>query len=152
MSALELAQSLIKIQSISPNDAGCFEIIKSELSPLEFNIEKIKILNSETLIAKFGDQGKVFCYLGHTDVVPAGPIEKWSSHPFKAKIVNDQLIGRGAADMKGSVAAFIEATKNFLSSNPNPDFQIWVILTSNEEGEPGDGKIMSTRLGVTPER
>jgi len=151
MSALELAQSLIKIQSISPNDAGCFEIIKSELSPLEFNIEKIKILNSETLIAKFGDQGKVFCYLGHTDVVPAGPIEKWSSHPFKAKIVNDQLIGRGAADMKGSVAAFIEATKNFLSSNPNPDFQIWVILTSNEEGEPGDGKIDSFMQNLSKE-
>ncbi len=151
MSALELAQSLIKIQSISPNDAGCFEIVKSELSPLGFNIEKIKILNSETLIAKFGDQGKVFCYLGHTDVVPPGPIEEWTSHPFEAKIVNDQLIGRGAADMKGSVAAFVEALKNFLSSNPNPSFQIWVMLTSNEEGEPSDGKIDSLIKTLTKE-
>ena len=95
MSALNLAQSLIRIKSISPNDAGCFEVIEPELSSLGFKVEKIRELNSETLLAKFGNKGKIFCYLGHTDVVPSGPIEEWSSHPFEANVVNDELIGRG---------------------------------------------------------
>ena len=141
MSALELAQSLIKIKSISPEDGGCFDLIESELIPLGFQIEKIPELNCETLLAKYGDSGKVFCYLGHTDVVPSGPEEEWTSHPFEANIVDGDLIGRGAADMKGSVAVFIKSIKNFLADNPNPNFQIWVMLTSNEEGEPADGKI-----------
>ena len=141
MSALELAQSLIKIKSISPEDGGCFDLIEAELIPLGFQIEKIPELNCETLLAKYGDSGKVFCYLGHTDVVPSGPEEEWTSHPFEANIVDGELIGRGAADMKSSVAVFIESIKKFLSNNPNPNFQIWVMLTSNEEGEPADGKI-----------
>ncbi|MDC3379627.1 succinyl-diaminopimelate desuccinylase [Gammaproteobacteria bacterium] len=141
MSALNLAQSLIRIKSISPNDAGCFEVIEPELVSLGFKVEKIKELNSETLLAKFGNKGKIFCYLGHTDVVPSGPIEEWSSHPFEANVVNDELIGRGAADMKASVAAFIEALKNFLAICSEPNFQIWMMLASNEEGEPQDGKI-----------
>ena len=141
MSALELAQSLIKIKSISPEDGGCFDLIEAELIPLGFQIEKIPELNCETLLAKYGDSGKVFCYLGHTDVVPSGPEEEWTSHPFEANIVDGELIGRGAADMKSSVAVFIESIKKFLADNPNPNFQIWVMLTSNEEGEPADGKI-----------
>ena len=141
MSVLNLAQSLIRIKSISPNDAGCFEVIEPELVSLGFKVEKIKELNSETLLAKFGNKGKIFCYLGHTDVVPSGPIEEWSSHPFEANVVNDELIGRGAADMKASVAAFIEALKNFLATGSKPNFQIWIMLASNEEGEPQDGKI-----------
>ncbi|MDC0079362.1 succinyl-diaminopimelate desuccinylase [Pseudomonadota bacterium] len=141
MSALELAQSLIKIKSISPQDGGCFDLIEAELIPLGFQIEKIPELNCETLLAKYGDSGKVFCYLGHTDVVPSGPEEEWTSHPFEANIVDGELIGRGAADMKSSVAVFIESIKKFLADNPNPNFQIWVMLTSNEEGEPADGKI-----------
>ena len=141
MSALELAQSLIKIKSISPEDGGCFDLIEAELIPLGFQIEKIPELNCETLLAKYGDSGKVFCYLGHTDVVPSGPEEEWTSHPFEANIVDGELIGRGAADMKSSVAVFVESIKKFLADNPNPNFQIWVMLTSNEEGEPADGKI-----------
>lgn len=141
MSALDLAQSLIKIKSISPKDGGCFDLIESELGPLGFRIDRIPELNCETLLAKYGDSGKVFCYLGHTDVVPSGPEEEWSSHPFEANIIDGELIGRGAADMKGSVAVFIHSIKNFLADNPKPNFQIWVMLTSNEEGEPSDGKI-----------
>ena len=121
MSALNLAQSLIRIKSISPNDAGCFELIEPELACLGFKVEKIRELNSETLLAKFGTKGKIFCYLGHTDVVPSGPIEEWSSHPFEANVVNDELIGRGAADMKASIAAFIEALKNFLATCSKPN-------------------------------
>ena len=141
MSALELAQSLIRMKSISPDDGGCFDLIEAELIPLGFQIEKIPELNCETLLAKYGSSGKVFCYLGHTDVVPSGPEEEWTSHPFEANIIDGELIGRGAADMKGSVAVFIESIKNFLAANPDPNFQIWVMLTSNEEGEPADGKI-----------
>ena len=141
MSALKLAQSLIKIKSISPNDEGCFDLIEKELIPLGFQIDRIPELNCETLLAKYGNTGKVFCYLGHTDVVPSGPEEEWTSPPFEANIIDGELIGRGAADMKGSVAIFIESIKNFLADNPNPNFQIWVMLTSNEECEPADGKI-----------
>ena len=149
MSALELAQSLIKIKSISPEDGGCFDLIEDELTPLGFQIEKIPELNCETLLAKYGDSGKVFCYLGHTDVVPSGPEDEWTSPPFEANIVEGELIGRGAADMKGSVAVFIESVKNFLADHPNPNFQIWVMLTSNEEGEPTDGKINTLMDALT---
>jgi succinyl-diaminopimelate desuccinylase len=100
-------------------------------------------------LAKYGDSGKVFCYLGHTDVVPSGPEEEWTSHPFEANIVDGNLIGRGAADMKGSVAVFIESIKKFLTDNPDPNFQIWVMLTSNEEGEPADGKINTLMESLT---
>ena len=149
MSALELAQSLIKIKSISPEDGGCFDLIEAELTPLGFQIEKITELNCETLLAKYGDSGKVFCYLGHTDVVPSGPEDEWTSPPFEANIVEGELIGRGAADMKGSVAVFIESVKKFLADHPNPNFQIWVMLTSNEEGEPADGKINTLMDALT---
>jgi succinyl-diaminopimelate desuccinylase len=149
MSALELAQSLIKIKSISPEDGGCFDLIEAELTPLGFQIEKIPELNCETLLAKYGDSGKVFCYLGHTDVVPSGPEDEWTSPPFEANIVEGELIGRGAADMKGSVAVFIESVKKFLTDHPNPNFQIWVMLTSNEEGEPADGKINTLMDALT---
>ena len=149
MSALELAQSLIKIKSISPEDGGCFDLIEAELIPLGFQIEKIPELNCETLLAKYGDSGKVFCYLGHTDVVPSGPENEWTSPPFEANIVEGELIGRGAADMKGSVAVFIESVKKFLTDHPNPNFQIWVMLTSNEEGEPADGKINTLMDALT---
>jgi len=149
MSALELAQSLIKIKSISPEDGGCFDLIEAELIPLGFQIEKIPELNCETLLAKFGDSGKVFCYLGHTDVVPSGPEDEWTSPPFEANIVEGELIGRGAADMKGSVAVFIESVKKFLADYPSPNFQIWVMLTSNEEGEPADGKINTLMDALT---
>ena len=149
MSALELAQSLIKIKSISPEDGGCFDLIEAELIPLGFQIEKIPELNCETLLAKYGDSGKVFCYLGHTDVVPSGPEDEWTSPPFEANIVEGELIGRGAADMKGSVAVFIESVKIFLADHPNPNFQIWVMLTSNEEGEPADGKINTLMDALT---
>ena len=149
MSALELAQSLIKIKSISPEDGGCFDLVEAELIPLGFQIEKIPELNCETLLAKYGDSGKVFCYLGHTDVVPSGPEDEWTSPPFEANIVEGELIGRGAADMKGSVAVFIESVKKFLADHPNPNFQIWVMLTSNEEGEPTDGKINTLMDALT---
>ena len=113
---IELLQSLIKIKSLSPKDMGCFDLIEKELSELNFNIKRINYQNVENLYASVGSSGKLFCFLGHTDVVPSGPEEKWKHPPFSATIEDDLLYGRGVADMKGSVAAFIEASKDFLSS------------------------------------
>jgi len=141
MNTLELAQKLISIKSISPNDKGCFKIIKDEIIGLGFNVEISSYSNVENLLAKHGSKGKIFCFLGHTDVVPSGPEDQWIVDPFSAQIVDNSLVGRGAADMKSSIAAFINAVKIFLADNPDPPFQIWILLTSNEEGEISDGKI-----------
>ena len=141
MDVLEIAKNLIKVKSISPNDNGCFHIIQSELSKMGFDINFDNYKNVENLIATFGEKGPIFCFLGHTDVVPEGPIDEWKHHPYDAVVENDILFGRGAADMKSSIAAFISATSKFLDKVKNPNFQIWILLTSNEEGEIDDGKI-----------
>ena len=138
---IELLQDLVKIKSISPNDFGCFDLIEDELSELGFNCERINYLNVENLYATIGNSGKLFCFLGHTDVVPSGPEENWKYPPFSATIEDDLLYGRGAADMKGSVAAFIEASKDFLSFSKDLNFRLAILLTSNEEGTSEDGFI-----------
>ena len=138
---IELLQNLLKIKSISPNDMGCFDVIEKELRELGFNCERINYLNVENLYATFGNSGKLFCFLGHTDVVPTGPEEKWKYPPFSATIEGDILYGRGAADMKASVAAFIESTKEFISSSSKINFRLGFLLTSNEEGTAKDGFI-----------
>ena len=138
---IELLQSLIKIKSLSPKDMGCFDLIEKELSELNFNIKRINYQNVENLYASVGSSGKLFCFLGHTDVVPSGPEEKWKYPPFSATIEDDLLYGRGVADMKGSVAAFIEASKDFLSSSEDLNFRLAILLTSNEEGTSKDGFI-----------
>ena len=138
---IELLQNLLKIKSISPNDMGCFDVIEKELRELGFNCERINYLNVENLYATFGNSGKLFCFLGHTDVVPTGPEEKWKYPPFSATIEGDILYGRGAADMKASVAAFIESAKEFISSSSKINFRLGFLLTSNEEGTAKDGFI-----------
>ena len=138
---IELLQNLLKIKSISPNDMGCFHVIEKELRELGFNCERINYLNVENLYATFGNSGKLFCFLGHTDVVPTGPEEKWKYPPFSATIEGDILYGRGAADMKASVAAFIESAKEFINSSSKINFRLGFLLTSNEEGTAKDGFI-----------
>ena len=138
---IELLQNLLKIKSISPNDMGCFDVIEKELRELGFNCERINYLNVENLYATFGNSGKLFCFLGHTDVVPTGPEEKWKYPPFSATIDGDILYGRGAADMKASVAAFIESAKEFINSSSKMNFRLGILLTSNEEGSAKDGFI-----------
>jgi len=103
--------------------------------------ELINYLNVENLYATFGDKGKLFCFLGHTDVVPTGPVEKWTYPPFSAHIEGDLLYGRGTADMKGSIAAFLESLDEFFATKPNLNFRIAILLTSNEEGDAVDGFI-----------
>ena len=138
---IELLQKLIRIKSISPSDMGCFDLIENELKKLNFKCERINYQNVENLYATIGNSGKLFCYLGHTDVVPSGPEEKWSYPPFSATIEGDVLYGRGAADMKSSVAAFVEAAKDFINANEKLNFKLAILLTSNEEGTSKDGFI-----------
>ena len=130
---IELLQKLIRIKSISPSDMGCFDLIENELKKLNFKCERINYQNVENLYATIGNSGKLFCYLGHTDVVPSGPEEKWSYPPFSATIEGDLLYGRGAADMKSSVAAFVEAAKDFINTNEKLNFKLAILLTSNEK-------------------
>ena len=147
---IELLQNLLKIKSISPRDMGCFDLIEKELKELGFNCKRINYLNVENLYATIGDSKKLFCFLGHTDVVPTGPEEKWKYPPFSATIDGDTLYGRGTADMKASVAAFIESAKEFINSSEKLKFKLGILLTSNEEGTSKDGfidKIVEDMIG-----
>lgn len=142
MSNLELLKKLIKIESISPNDNGCFDVIKQQFDGLDFSFEETNYKNISNLIITNGDsKNKTFCFLGHTDVVPPGPESEWSVPPFSGEIIDNKIYGRGAADMKGGVACFISALKEFLSENKDPSFNIMVLLNSNEEGKLENGKI-----------
>ncbi len=147
---IELLQNLLKIKSISPKDMGCFDLIEKELKELGFNCKRINYLNVENLYATIGDSEKLFCFLGHTDVVPTGPEEKWKYPPFSATIDGDILYGRGTADMKASVAAFIESAKEFINLSEKLKFKLSILLTSNEEGTSKDGfidKIVEDMIG-----
>ena len=138
---IEFLQKLIKIQSLSPRDEGCFDLIEERLNKLEFNCERINYANVENLYATYGDKGKLFCFLGHTDVVPTGPEEQWTHPPFSAHIDGDLLYGRGTADMKASIAAFLESLEEFFAASPELNYRIAIFLTSNEEGDAIDGFI-----------
>ena len=138
---IELLQNLIQIKSISPKDMGCFDLIEKELKKSNFNCERINYQNIENLYATIGTSGKLFCFLGHTDVVPSGPEDKWKYPPFSATIEGDTLYGRGTADMKASVSAFIESANEFISEVDKLNFRLAILLTSNEEGTSKDGFI-----------
>ena len=142
MSNLELLKKLIKIESISPNDNGCFDVIKQQFDGLDFSFEETNYKNISNLIITNGDsKNKTFCFLGHTDVVPPGPESEWSVPPFSGEIRDNKIYGRGAADMKGGVACFISALKEFLCEYKDPSFNIMVLLNSNEEGKLENGKV-----------
>ena len=142
MSNLELLKKLIKIESSRPQDNGCFDVIKQQFDGLDFSFEETNYKNISNLIITNGDsKNKTFCFLGHTDVVPPGPESEWSVPPFSGEIIDNKIYGRGAADMKGGVACFISALKEFLSENKDPSFNIMVLLNSNEEGKLENGKV-----------
>ena len=136
-----LLKDLIKIESITPKDEGCFDLIEPFLKDLGFKCERIDYENVENLYGVLGNEGPLMCFLGHTDVVPTGPVENWSQPPFSAVTIDGRMYGRGTADMKGNIAAYLLALKDFLSTNPTLNYRLAVLLTSNEEGEPEDGKI-----------
>ena len=141
MNLENLVTDLIKIESISPKDKGCFDLIEPILNELGFVSERINYKNVENLYSVYGNSGPTFCFLGHTDVVPTGPENLWTHPPFSAKKVDDKIYGRGAADMKGNICAFLNALSEFVNSEKNLNFKIAVLLTSNEEGESDDGFI-----------
>jgi succinyl-diaminopimelate desuccinylase len=138
---LEYAHELISRRSVTPEDAGCQHWLSEKLATLGFIIEPVNSGQVVNLWARRGQQAPLLCFAGHTDVVPTGPLEKWSSDPFVPSIRDGMLYGRGAADMKGSIAAFLAAVENFLGSHPDHPGSIAFLITSDEEGPAVDGTV-----------
>lgn len=140
-STLELAKALIARRSLTPDDAGCQEILIERLKKLGFKIETMRFGNVDNFWARRGTNGPVVCFAGHTDVVPTGPVTQWVSEPFTPTERDGKLYGRGAADMKTSLAAFITAIEGFVAQHPNHAGSIALLITSDEEGIAVDGTV-----------
>lgn len=138
---LALVRQIIACPSVTPEDAGCMEIIAARLQALGFSIEYINRNGVTNLWARRGQAKPLFVFAGHTDVVPTGPLEKWTSPPFAPEIRDGMLYGRGAADMKSSLAAMVIAVERFVAANPDHPGSIAFLLTSDEEGDANDGTI-----------
>jgi len=136
---LALARELIARRSLTPDDAGCQALIAKRLAPLGFRLETLARNGVTNLWARRGDARPLVCFAGHTDVVPTGPLEQWNSDPFVPTERDGFLYGRGAADMKGSVAAFVTATEAFLAGNGDVRGSLALLVTSDEEGPSVDG-------------
>ena len=138
---LNLTKELISKKSITPLDEGCQDLLISHLELLGFTIEKMAYGNVSNFYARKGHEAPLLVFAGHTDVVPPGPETKWSSPPFEPTIKNDRLYGRGAADMKASLAAFIVSIEEFLAENKDHKGSIGLLITSDEEGIAVDGTV-----------
>jgi succinyl-diaminopimelate desuccinylase len=137
--ALELTQALLARQSVTPADAGCQELIAGKLAQAGFLIESLPFGEVLNLWARRGKASPLFCFAGHTDVVPAGPREEWLSDPFQPEIRAGLLYGRGAADMKSGLAAMTSAAVEFVQAHPHHKGSIAFLITSDEEGPSVDG-------------
>ena len=138
---INLAQNLIRRPSISPDDQGCQKMIAERLAALGFDIEWMNFGETTNLWAKHGSSKPIIAFAGHTDVVPTGDESQWQYPPFAAEIVDDMLYGRGAADMKGPLAAMIVAAENYVKANPNHAGTIALLITSDEEAAAKDGTV-----------
>jgi len=138
---LELARELIARHSHTPDDAGCQEIIKARLERLGFRCETLISNGVTNLWARRGEARPAVCLAGHTDVVPTGPLDGWRSDPFTPTIRDGALYGRGAADMKSSLAAFVVAVEGFIAAHPTHPGSIALLITSDEEGPSTDGTV-----------
>ncbi len=136
---LALACALIERPSVTPKDAGCQRLLGDRLARLGFRLEPMPFGEVQNLWARLGDSGPLFCFAGHTDVVPPGPESAWTSPPFTPALREGRLYGRGAADMKGSLAAMVTACERFLARHPEPRGSIAFLITSDEEGPAVDG-------------
>jgi succinyl-diaminopimelate desuccinylase len=136
---LELTQNLMARRSVTPADEGCQEVMIGRLEALGFRIERLRYGNVENFWARRGSEGPVFCFAGHTDVVPTGPLEEWRTDPFLPSVREGVLFGRGAADMKSGLAAMITATEAFVAAHPRHKGSIAYLITSDEEGPSVDG-------------
>ncbi|MEQ1881792.1 MAG: succinyl-diaminopimelate desuccinylase [Burkholderiales bacterium] len=130
----ELVHELISRPSVTPNDAGCQEILRQRLVRLGFESEPMRFEDVDNLWLRRGKSGPLLCFAGHTDVVPTGPLDQWHSDPFVPTLRDGVLYGRGAADMKSSLAAFVTALEGFISEHPDHPGSIALLLTSDEEG------------------
>ncbi|MBS3916189.1 MAG: succinyl-diaminopimelate desuccinylase [Sulfuritalea sp.] len=140
-STFELACRLIANRSVTPLDGGCMEVITERLAPHGFNVERMDRNGVSNLWARHGGKSPLLCFAGHTDVVPPGPLDQWGSDPFRPDIRDGFLYGRGAADMKTSIAAFVTAAERFIASQPEHAGSIALLLTSDEEGPALDGTV-----------
>jgi len=134
-----LTCDLIARPSVTPEDAGCQALLATRLQQAGFSCEHLRLGEVDNLWATHGQGAPVLVLLGHTDVVPSGPVEAWTSAPFDPQIRDGVLYGRGAADMKGSVAAFVVAAEQFVAAHPDHPGTLAVLLTSDEEGDAIDG-------------
>ena len=144
LNEVKLAKELIKFPSITPVDAGVMKFLEKELKKLGFKTKIIEFKEKnfkpvKNLYARFGNKNPNFCYAGHLDVVPPGNLNDWTSNPFKPSIKNGHLIGRGANDMKSSIAAFVSAVSIFISKNNNFNGSISLLITGDEEGDAING-------------
>jgi succinyl-diaminopimelate desuccinylase len=139
--ALELVKELIARKSVTPEDGGCQELLAQRLARAGFRCEPMKFGEVANLWARRGTGHPVVCFAGHTDVVPTGPLHEWHSDPFVPTIRDGKLFGRGAADMKSSIAAFVVATEMFVKQRPQHSGSIALLLTSDEEGPAVDGTV-----------
>ena len=141
---LHLAEQLIARPSVTPDDGGCMELIAERLQRIGFTCEYLDRGGVRNLWARRGTAAPLFCFAGHTDVVPAGPLDQWQSHPFQPACRDGLLYGRGAADMKGPLAAFVTACEAFIAAHPQHRGSIALLLTSDEEGDAIDGTVAVT--------
>ena len=138
---IALSQELISRASVTPEDAGCQQLMADRLSAIGFEIEHLRFDDVDNFWAIRGDSGPILCFAGHTDVVPSGPESNWQTPPFEPTIKNGMLYGRGAADMKGSLAAMVVAVEQFIAKNPNHSGRIAFLITSDEEGIAANGTV-----------
>ena len=141
-----LTQELIRRRSVTPDDSGCQEVMIERLAAIGFTIERLRFGDVDNFWAVRGDSGPTLCFAGHTDVVPTGPEENWQQAPFDATIVEGHIAGRGAADMKGSLAAMVVACERFVALHPNHSGRIAFLITSDEEGIAINGTIKVIQL------
>jgi len=147
---LQLAEQLISRPSVTPDDAGCQGILGERLARLGFKLETIESGPADFRVTNLwavragaaGSQSRTIAFAGHTDVVPTGPLEQWTSHPFTPTHRDGKLYGRGACDMKASLAAFVVAIEEFLAATPDPRLSLALLLTSDEEGPAVDGTVV----------
>ena len=138
---LQLAADLIRCRSVTPEDDGCQQMMIQRLQKIGFHIEKLRFGDVDNFWAIRGSDGPILAFAGHTDVVPTGPENNWNNPPFEPKIIDGMLHGRGAADMKGSLAAMIVACENFIEKNSNHKGRIAFLITSDEEGPSINGTV-----------
>ncbi len=131
---IELTLELIRRQSVTPEDAGCQDSMITRLEAIGFKTERLRFEDVDNFWAVHGDSGPILCFAGHTDVVPTGPVAQWQHHPFEPTIEEGVLYGRGAADMKGSLAAMVTACERFVAEHPDHCGRIAFLITSDEEG------------------